>query len=127
MATINLTEANFQQTLEENDIVIIDCWAEWCGPCKQYGPIFEKVSEQHPDVVFAKVNTEEEQALAGYFQVRSIPTTIIMREEVGIFNQAGALPEDSLNDILRQVKELDMEEVRKEVAAQQAEAEAKGE
>jgi len=127
MATINLTEANFQQTIKENDIVIIDCWAEWCGPCKQYGPIFEKVSEQHPDVVFAKVNTEEEQALAGYFQVRSIPTTIIMREEVGIFNQAGALPEDSLNDILRQVKELDMEEVRKEVAAQQAEAEAKGE
>lgn len=122
MATINLTEENFNQVIEENDIVIIDCWAEWCGPCKSYGPVFEKVSEQYPEIVFAKVNTEEQQALAGYFQVRSIPTTIIMREQVGVFNQAGALPEEGLKDIIRQVKELNMEEVRKEIAAQQAEA-----
>ncbi len=127
MATVNLTEENFNQTLEENDIVIIDCWAEWCGPCKSYGPVFEKVSDEHPEIVFAKVNTEEQQALAGYFQVRSIPTTIIMREKIGIFQQAGALPEEGLKDIIRQVKELDMEEVRKEVAAQQAAAEAKSE
>ena len=121
MATINLTEENFNQVIEENDIVIIDCWAEWCGPCKSYGPVFEKVSDQYSDIVFAKINTEEQQGLAGYFQIRSIPTTIIMREKIGIFQQPGALPEEGLKDIIRQVKELDMEEVRKEIAAQQAE------
>ncbi|MEN8303790.1 MAG: thioredoxin [Campylobacterota bacterium] len=127
MATVNLTEENFNQTLEDNDIVIIDCWAEWCGPCKSYGPVFEKVSDEYPEIVFAKVNTEEQQNLAGYFQVRSIPTTIIMREKIGIFQQSGALPEEGLKDIIRQVKELDMDEVRKEVAAQQAAAETKSE
>jgi len=121
MATINLTEENFNQVIEENDIVIIDCWAEWCGPCKSYGPVFEKVSDQYSDIVFAKINTEEQQSLAGYFQIRSIPTTIIMREKIGIFQQPGALPEEGLKDIIRQVKELDMEAVRKEIAAQQAE------
>ena len=120
MAVIHLTEENFNQTLEENDIVIIDCWAEWCGPCKSYGPVFEKVSQEYSDVVFAKVNTEEQQEIAGYFQVRSIPTTIVMREKVGIFQQAGVIPEEGLKDIIKQVKELDMSEVHKEIAAQQA-------
>ena len=120
MAVVHLTEENFNQTIEDNDIVIIDCWAEWCGPCKSYGPVFEKVSEQYSDIVFAKVNTEEQRELAGYFQVRSIPTTIIMREKVGIFQQAGVIPEEGLKDIIKQVKELDMAEVHKEVAAQQA-------
>ncbi|MEA2072356.1 MAG: thioredoxin [Campylobacterota bacterium] len=122
MATLNLTQENFNQTIEENDIVIIDCWAEWCGPCKSYGPVYEKVSDQYPDIVFGKVNTEEQQELAGYFQVRSIPTTIIMRDKIGIFQQAGALPEEGLKDIIKQVQALDMDEVRKEVAAQQAAA-----
>lgn len=124
MATLNLTQENFNQTIEENDIVIIDCWAEWCGPCKSYGPVYEKVSDQYPDIVFGKVNTEEQQELAGYFQVRSIPTTIIMREKIGIFQQAGALSEEGLKDIIRQVQELNMDQVHKEVAAQQAAAES---
>lgn len=127
MATVNLTQENFNQVVEDNDIVIIDCWAEWCGPCKSYGPVYEKVSELYPDIVFGKVNTEEQQELAGYFQVRSIPTTIIMRDKIGVFQQAGALPEEGLKDIIKQVQELDMEKVHKEVAQQQAEAQAKSE
>ena len=124
MATTALNEENFEKTISENDIVIIDFWAPWCGPCKSFGPIFEKTSEKFPDIVFAKVNTEEEQNLAGYFQIRSIPTTIILREGIGVFQQAGALPEEALVDILGQVQALDMEAVRKEVEAQQANKES---
>jgi len=121
MALITLTEENFNQTIEDNDIVIIDFWAEWCGPCKSFGPIFAKIAEQNPDIAFAKVNTEEQQALAGSFGIRSIPTTVILREQIGIFQQPGVLPEESFNDIIKQVKELDMEMVRKEAEKQASE------
>ncbi len=120
MATVELTKENFDATISGNDIVIMDFWAPWCGPCKQYGPIFEKVSESHDDVVFAKVNTEEQPELGGHFQVQSIPTTVIMREGIGIFQQPGLLPEEALNDVLNQAKELDMEMVKKEIEKQQS-------
>lgn len=124
MATIALTEENFNQTVKDNQIVIIDFWAEWCGPCKTYGPIFEATSEKYPDITFAKVNTDEQQALAGQFQVQSIPTTAILKEDILIFNQAGMLPEEGLADIITQVKALDMDKVRADIKAQQ-EAEEK--
>lgn len=119
MATIELTQENFDKTIAENGIVIIDFWAPWCGPCKSFGPIFEKVSEQYPDIVFAKVNTEEEQGLAGQFQIRSIPTTMILKEQILVFNQAGALPEESLNELMEKAKVLDMDHVREEIKKQQ--------
>ena len=122
MATIKLTKDNFNEIVENNDITIIDFWAEWCGPCKQFGPIFEKVSNEYEDIAFGKVNTEEEQELAGYFQIRSIPTTIIIREGVIVFSQPGLLPEEGLKDIISQVKALDMEQVKKEVEAQAQQA-----
>ncbi len=121
MALVNLTEANFNEAVENNDIVILDFWAPWCGPCKQFGPIFEKVSEEYPDILFGKINTEEEQGLAGYFGIQSIPTVIVLREKIGIFQQPGLLPEEGLKDIIRQVQELDMDKVREEVAKQQQE------
>ena len=124
MATVALSEANFNETIENNSIVIIDFWAPWCGPCKQFGPIYEKVSEEYPDIVFGKVNTEEEQGLAGHFQIRSIPTTIILKENIAVFQQPGVVPEEGLKDIIRQVQELDMDMVRKEVEKQQAEEKA---
>ncbi len=120
MATKALTAENFNETIESNDIVIIDFWAEWCGPCKQFGPIFEKVSEEYPDIAFVKVNTEEQRDLAGHFQIQSIPTVIIFREGIGIFQQPGMLPEDGLKDIIEQVKALDMDKVREEVEKEQS-------
>ncbi len=122
MATIAVTEENFDQVVSENNIVIIDFWAPWCGPCKSFGPIFEKVSEEYPDIAFAKINTEDEQALAGHFQIRSIPTTMILKEQVVVFNQAGMLPEEALKDLVKQVQELDMDMVREEIKKQQEEA-----
>jgi len=119
MATVKLTQENFNEIVENNDIIVIDFWAEWCGPCKQFGPIFEKVSNEYEDIIFGKVNTEEEQELAGYFQIRSIPTTIIIREQVVVFAQPGLLPEEALKDVISQVKALNMEEVKKEIAQQQ--------
>ena len=125
MATVALTSENFNEVVDNNDIVIIDFWAPWCGPCKQFGPIFEKVSNEYPDIVFGKVNTEEQRELAGYFQIQSIPTTIILREQIGIFQQPGLLPEEALKDIISQVKALDMDKVRAEVEKEQAEAQNK--
>ncbi len=121
MATINLTSENFEPTIKENDIVILDFWAEWCGPCKSFGPTFEAASEKHPDIVFAKVNTEEEQQLAASFQIRSIPTLMIFREQVILFSQPGALTEGQLEQVIEQVKELDMAKVHEDIAKQQQE------
>ncbi|MBF0453496.1 MAG: thioredoxin [Magnetococcales bacterium] len=124
MATINLTKENFEQTVTDNDMVIVDFWASWCGPCKTFAPIFEKVSEQFPDVVFAKVETDEQQELAGAFQIRSIPTLMIFREKIIIFSQPGMMPEQPFVEVITKAKALDMEDVKKDVAKQQAEQKA---
>nr|VFK44849.1 MAG: thioredoxin [Candidatus Kentron sp. TC]VFK57974.1 MAG: thioredoxin 1/thioredoxin 2 [Candidatus Kentron sp. TC] len=116
MPTVTLTEQNFEQTIENNDIVFLDFWASWCGPCKTFAPIFEAASEKHPDIVFGKVNTEEQIALAQRFQIRSIPTIMIYREQVQLFMQPGSLPAAALDDIIGKVKELDMEDVRRQMA-----------
>ena len=121
MATIDLNEENLEKTVVDNDIVIIDFWAPWCGPCKSFGPIYEEVSEKHPDIVFAKVNTEEEQAIGAHFQIRSIPTLMIFREQVVLFSEAGMLPAPALEELIEQVKGLDMEKVKAEIDAAQAE------
>lgn len=119
MAVINLTSAEFENTISNNDMVIFDFWAEWCGPCKQFGPIFEEVSEKHPDIVFAKVNVEEEQELAGMFQVRSIPTIALMREQVVVYANPGALPASNLEEAIQQLRDLDMNQVREDIAKAQ--------
>lgn len=121
MATIELTESNFEKTITDNDIVIIDFWAPWCAPCRNFAPVYESTSEKYPDIVFAKVNTEDERGLAGNFQIRSIPTLMIFREQIVIFSQPGSLPATALEDIIEKVKALDMDMVRKEVAKQAAE------
>ncbi|MBF0190617.1 MAG: thioredoxin [Magnetococcales bacterium] len=121
MATIALTQDNFEATVTGNDIVVIDFWADWCGPCKAFAPIFERVSEKFADVVFAKVDTDREQELAGAFQIRSIPTLMIFRESTILFVQPGMVPEAALTDLVERVKQVDMEEVRKQrVPADQA-------
>ena len=117
MATVELTKDNFEPTVMGNDMVIIDFWATWCGPCKSFAPVYEQMSEKFPDVVFAKVNTEEEQELAAHFQIRSIPTLMIFREQIILFSQPGALPGNALEEIISKAKQLDMDEVRKESAA----------
>jgi thioredoxin 1 len=121
-ATVDITEANFKSVAEKDGIVLIDWWAPWCGPCRMFGPTYEKVAGRHPDITFGKVNTEEEQALAGAFDIRSIPTLMILRDKVLLFSQAGALPEAALEDVIRQVRELDMEKVRAEIADQEKKA-----
>ncbi len=115
MATLDLTAETFNETIAENDIVFIDFWAEWCGPCRVFAPVYESVSEQHDDILFAKVDTEAEPALAGEFGIRSIPTLAILREGILLFSQPGALPEAALEDLIGQVRDLDMDEVRRAV------------
>jgi thioredoxin len=118
VATVELTKDNFESTVNENSIVIVDFWAPWCGPCRGFAPVFEKASETHADVVFAKVNTDEQQELAGAFGIRSIPTLMVFREKVIVFQQAGALPGSALEQVLTQAKALDMAKVHQDVAAQ---------
>jgi thioredoxin 1 len=117
MATIDLTRDTFEAVISGNDIVLADFWAPWCGPCRQFAPVYESLSEEHQDIVFAKVNTEEERELAGHFQIRSIPTLMVFREQIIVFSQPGALPPAALASVIGKVRELDMDTVRKEIAA----------
>jgi thioredoxin 1 len=120
MAVLELNEQNFEEVILNNDFVVIDFWAPWCGPCKGFAPVFEAASEKHEGVVFAKVNTEEHQALAGHFQIRSIPTLVIFREKVIIYAQPGALPASGFDDLIARAKEVDMAQVHAEIAAEAA-------
>ena len=116
MSTVALTKENFEEIVTGNDMVMIDFWAPWCGPCRAFAPSFEAAAERHPDVVFAKVNTDEEQELAAAFNIRSIPTLMFFREKVILYSEAGSLPPTALDEIVTKARELDMDEVRKDIA-----------
>ena len=126
MATVDLTKDNFEQVVTGNDVVIVDFWAPWCAPCRAFAPTFEQASEQHADVVFAKVNTEEEQEVAGAFNIRSIPTLMIFREKVILYSEAGSLPATALEQVITQAKAVDMAAVHREIAERGAEGGAEG-
>ena len=116
MAVMELTKENFEQVVTGNSTVIVDYWAPWCGPCRGFAPVFERVAEANPDVVFAKVNTDDEQEIASHFQIRSIPTLMVFRDQIIVFSQPGALPQNALEQIVQKAKELDMDQVRKQIA-----------
>ena len=118
MATIDATRDNFEGLITGNDIILVDFWAPWCGPCRQFAPVYESLAEENEDIVFAKVNTEEERELAGHFQIRSIPTLMVFREQIIVFSQPGALPPAALSSVIEKVRGLDMEMVRRQVEAQ---------
>ncbi|HET8724065.1 MAG TPA: thioredoxin family protein [Anaeromyxobacteraceae bacterium] len=124
--TVDVNEANFKDVVEKDGIVLIDWWAPWCGPCRVFGPTYEKVAGKNPDVTFAKVNTEEAQALAGSFQIMSIPTLMILRDKILLYSQPGALPEAALEELVQKARDLDMDKVRAEIAAEQAKQEKQG-
>jgi len=119
--TVELTKDNLNEIIDNNPIVIVDFWAEWCGPCKSFGPTFEAAAETNDDIVFAKVNTEEQQELGGMFQIRSIPTLMVFKEQIVVFSQAGALPASALDELIANAKELDMDMVRKQIAEKEKE------
>ena len=123
MATLELTTSSFHQTIEENNTVIIDFWAPWCGPCRTFKPIFEKAAEKHPDVTFATCNTEEQQQLAAAFEIRSIPTLMVFKEGVLVFSQPGMLPAEALEDLVAKIKALDMAPIHAQLAEDAGEAE----
>ncbi|MFC0179677.1 thioredoxin family protein [Thorsellia kenyensis] len=116
MSVIELNNTNFQKTIEDNSIVIIDFWAPWCGPCVSFAPIFEAVANEHPDMVFAKVNTQVEQELANAFQIRGIPQLMVFRDNIMLYSESGALPQNALEELVNQVKQLDMDAIRNEIA-----------
>ena len=124
MTTLNLTEATFADTVSDNPIVLVDFWAAWCGPCRMFAPVYEEASEANPDIVFAKVDTEEQRQLAADFQIRSIPTLMAIRDGVVLYSQPGALPKANLEELITAVRNVDMEQVRADLAAQSADAEA---
>ena len=120
MATVTLTQENFEQTVSAGGIVLADFWATWCGPCRQFGPIFEEASEKYPDIVFGKIDTDDQQQLAMAAQITSIPTLMVFRDGIVVFRQSGALPLSALEDLISQVQNLDMDEVRKQIAEMEA-------
>ena len=126
MATVTLTKDNFEQVVTASDTVIVDFWAPWCGPCRSFAPTFEAASEKHPKVVFAKVNTEEEPELAGSFNIRSIPTLMVFREKVILLSQPGALPASALDTVVTKTQEIDMNEVHRQIAEEEAQAATAG-
>ena len=126
MATVEINEPGFSDIIDNNSIVFLDFWASWCGPCVAYGPVYERVSEDFPDVVFGKIDTEAEPQLAQSFNIRSIPTTIAFKEGIGVFMQPGALPEEALRDLVEKISELDMDDVRAELENRKSSEESEG-